>query len=462
MPRSSSKYVCSSCGFQSPKWYGKCPQCSEWNTLQEEFERDLSSSVKTTRAKPVLLSEVPEEDVTRYASGMPELDRVLGGGFVPGSVLLLAGEPGIGKSTLLLTVADRVSKGYGGVLYTSGEESQGQVRMRAARLGVKSEQLYFAGEQDVDAILDLCQELKPRLLIVDSIQTCEDPSEASLPGGPTQVRACATKLQQYAKTHGVTVVMVGHTVKTGGIAGPRLLEHLVDTVLYFEGDVNHLYRIVKAQKNRFGATNEVAVFQMEDRGIVEVPNPSGIFLSERAEGNVGSCVAATLEGNQPICLEVQALVTSSVYGAPRRVTSEINHQRAALILAVLAKKIAAGLDTRDAFVKIAGGISVDEPGIDLACAIAVMSSYHDIPVKPGLACFGEIGLSGEIRMVSRMEDRVKEAARNGFVELLVPMAFKKKYRGPVKTIGVSSVEEAVRNALDRPISQEAKPRAEKR
>ena len=452
MPRSSSKYVCSSCGFQSPKWYGKCPQCSEWNTLQEEFERDLSSTVRTVRARPVVLSDVPAEDVVRFGSGMTELDRVLGGGFVPGSVLLLGGEPGIGKSTLLLSVADRVSKGFGRVLYTSGEESQGQVKMRADRLGVKSQELFLVAEQDVDAVLTLCQDLKPRLLIVGSIQTCEDPSVASLPGGPTQVRTCATKLQQYAKAQGVTVVMVGHTVKAGGIAGPRLLEHLVDTVLYFEGDLNHFYRIVKAQKNRFGATNEVAVFQMEDRGIVEVSNPSGIFLSERAEGNVGSCVAATLKGNQAICLEVQALVAASVYGTPRRVTSEIDHQRASLILAVLAKKIAGGLDSRDAFVKIAGGISVDEPGIDLACAIATMSSYHDIPVKPGLACFGEIGLSGEIRMVSRMEDRVKEATRIGFSEVLVPMAFKKKYRGSAKTTGVSSVEEAVRNALDRPSS----------
>lgn len=450
MPRSSSKFVCGSCGFQSTKWYGKCPQCSEWNSLQEEFERDLSATVKTARAKPVVLSEVPVRDVTRFESGVAELDRVLGGGFVPGSVILMGGEPGIGKSTLLLSVADQVSRTHGRVLYTSGEESQGQVKIRADRLGVKSSELLFVAEQDVDAILGLCQEIRPCLLIVDSIQTCEDESVASLPGGPTQVRTCATKLQQYAKAEGVTVVMVGHTVKAGGIAGPRLLEHLVDTVLYFEGDVNHLYRIVRAQKNRFGATNEVAVFQMEDRGIVEVPNPSSIFLSERTEGNIGSCVAATLKGNQAICLEVQALVAASVYGSPRRVTSEIDHQRACLILAVLAKKMAGGLDSRDAFLKIAGGISVDEPGIDLACAIATMSSYHDIPVKPGLACFGEIGLSGEIRMVSRMDDRVKEAARIGFTEVLVPSAFVKKYRGSAKIIGASSVTEAVRDALDKP------------
>ncbi len=453
MPRSSksSKFVCTSCGFQSPKWLGKCPQCSEWNTMQEEFERDITAAIQGVRAKPVILSEVPLSDVTRFSSGMSEFDRVLGGGLVPGAVILLAGEPGIGKSTLLLSVAEHVSKQAERVFYTSGEESQGQVKLRADRMGVKSDRLFFASTQDVDQILELCRDLKARLLIVDSIQTCEDPSESSLPGGPTQVRTCATKLQQFAKTEGVTVIMVGHTVKAGGIAGPRLLEHLVDAVLYFEGDLNHFHRIVKAQKNRFGATNEVAVFQMEEKGMVQVPNPSSIFLSERSEGNVGSCVAATLKGNQPICVEVQALVAASVYGTPRRVTSEIDHQRASLILAVLAKKLAAGLDSRDAFVKIAGGIGVDEPGIDLSCAISTMSSYHDIPVKPALACFGEIGLSGEVRMVPRMEDRVKEAARIGFGEVMVPMGFRRKYRGSDKIIGVSSVEEAVRNALVKPL-----------
>ncbi len=450
MPRSSSRFACSACGFQTPRWYGRCPQCGEWNTLGEEFQREVSPAAKGVRAKFVVLSQVPKEDVYRFPSGMKELDRVLGGGFVPGSVVLLGGEPGIGKSTLLLSVADSVSKHYGRVLYTSGEESQGQVKMRADRLGVGSTELYFASEQDVDAVLALCDELKPRFLIVDSIQTCEDTAVTALPGGPTQVRSCATKLQQYAKAQGVCLVMVGHTVKAGGIAGPRLLEHLVDCVLYFEGDSNHLYRVVRAQKNRFGATNEVAVFQMEDRGIVEVSDPSGIFLSERSEGNVGSCVAVALKGNQAICLEVQALVATSVYGAPRRVTSEIDHQRASLILAVLAKKMASALDGRDAFVKVAGGIRVDEPGIDVACAIALMSSYYDKPVKSGLACFGEIGLSGEIRMVSRMEDRVKEALRTGFTKVLVPAGFLRKAKASPNIIGVSSVGDAVGNALISP------------
>jgi DNA repair protein RadA/Sms len=396
---------------------------------------------------PVVLSRVPREDVTRFSSGMKELDRVLGGGFVPGSVTLLAGEPGIGKSTLLLSVAEGVSKGRGKVLYTSGEESQGQVKMRADRLGVGSENLYFAGLQDVDAILEQSSELNPILLIVDSVQTCEDLSVDSLPGGPTQVRACAIKVQQYAKDRNLAVVMVGHTVKAGGIAGPRLLEHLVDTVLYFEGDQNHLYRIVKAQKNRFGPTNEVSVFQMEENGLQEVANPSELFLSERSSSNVGSCVGVCLKGNQAICLEVQALVATCVYGAPRRVTSEIEHGRVALILAVLSKRLASGLDNRDAFLKVAGGIRIDEPGIDLSAGIAVMSSFHEAPVKPGLACFGEIGLSGEIRMVARMEDRVKEALRVGFDQVLVPAGFLKRQKACSNMTGVSSVEEAVRNAL---------------
>jgi DNA repair protein RadA/Sms len=448
MPRASSRFVCSSCGYETPRWYGKCPQCGEWNTFTEEVERPLIKS-REGRAKssPVILSKVPVQDVTRFLSGMPEFDRVLGGGFVPGSVILLAGEPGIGKSTLLLTVSDTVAKSHGRVLYTSGEESQSQVRMRADRLGVLSENLYFSAEQDVDSILDMCSDIKPEVLVIDSIQTCQDESVTSLPGGPTQVRSCATKVQQYAKENNVTVVMVGHTVKAGGIAGPRLLEHLVDTVLYFEGDSNHLYRIVRAQKNRFGPTNEVAVFQMEDRGIVEIPNPSEIFLSERNEENVGSCVGVCLKGNQAMCLEVQALVAPCVYGAPRRVTSEIDHQRASLILAVLAKKLASQLENKDAYVKVAGGIRIDEPGIDLAAGIAIMSSFYELPVRPNLACFGEIGLSGEVRMVPRMDDRVREAQRVGFAEILVPKAYLKRHRGAANVKGVSTVKEAVQNAL---------------
>lgn len=448
MPRASSKFVCSSCGFQAPRWYGKCPGCGEWNTFTEEVERPSRATGEArAKAAPVVLAKVPAQDVSRFHSGMPEFDRVLGGGLVPGSVILLAGEPGIGKSTLLLTVSEAVANSHGRVLYTSGEESQNQVKLRAERLGVLSDDLYFSAEQSVDAILDMCGELKPRVLVIDSIQTCEDESVSSLPGGPTQVRACANRVQQYAKEHNVTVVMVGHTVKAGGIAGPRLLEHLVDTVLYFEGDSNHLYRIIRAQKNRFGPTNEVAVFQMEDSGIVEVPNPSEIFLSERNAENVGSCVGVCLKGNQAMCLEVQSLVAACVYGAPRRVTSEIDHQRASLILAVLGKKLASGLENKDAYVKVAGGIRIDEPGIDLATGIAVMSSFYDVPVRPNLACFGEIGLSGEIRMVSRMDERVKEAKRVGFGEILVPAGYKKRNRTASNVKGVSTVEEAVRNAL---------------
>lgn len=422
--------------------------------MVEEVERPAGPG-RTEKSKPpsaIALSRIPREDVTRFTSGMGELDRVLGGGLVPGSVILLAGEPGIGKSTLLLSVAESVSRA-GRVLYTSGEESQGQVRMRADRIGVASENLFFAAERDVDSVLDLAEEVKPRLLIVDSIQTCEDSTVSSLPGGPTQVRACAAKVQQYAKAENVAVVMVGHTVKAGGIAGPRLLEHLVDTVLYFEGDSDHLYRIVRAQKNRFGPTNEVSVFEMQEKGLAEIANPSELFLSERSAGNIGSCVGVCLKGNRAICLEVQALVATCVYGAPRRVTSEIDHGRAALILAVLSKKLANGLDNRDAFLKVAGGIRIDEPGIDLSCGIAVMSSHYEIPVKPGLACFGEIGLSGEIRMVSRMEERIKEASRVGFEQILVPAAFLRRYKASPNITGVSSVEEAVRNALVTPAAK---------
>jgi len=427
--------------------------------MVEEIERPslgAGGHAAPRPAEPVVLSKVPKEDVARFSSGMRELDRVLGGGLVPGSVTLLAGEPGVGKSTLLLSVAERISKSRGKVLYASGEESQGQVKMRADRLGVVSDDLYFSGLPDIDAILDQAGRISPVLLIVDSIQTCEDTSVGSLPGGPTQVRSCALRLQEFAKERNIAVVMVGHTVKAGGIAGPRLLEHLVDTVLYFEGDQNHLYRIVKAQKNRFGPTNEVAVFQMEEAGLQEVANPSELFLSERSASNVGSCVGVCLKGNQPICLEVQALVATCVYGAPRRVTSEIEHGKASLILAVLSKRLVPGLDNRDAYLKIAGGIRIDEPGVDLAAGLAVMSSFLEIPVKPKLACFGEIGLSGEIRMVARMEDRVKEALRVGFEQVMVPAPFVKRNRTLPNVLGVSTVDEAVRNALAEPQENSSK------
>lgn len=446
MPRTLSRFVCSSCGFQSPRWYGRCPKCGQWNSLVEEIER-TGAVPGALAAKPVILSQVEGRAIARFGSGMAEFDRALGGGIVPGSVILIGGEPGIGKSTLLLAVAENVASFSGSVLYTSGEESLNQVKMRAERLGVRSDRLYFAAEQNVDSIVEMSSSIKPKLLVVDSIQTCLDVSLDSLPGGPTQVRACATKLHEYAKANHVAAFLVGHTVKTGGIAGPRLLEHLVDTVLYFEGDSSHLYRIVRAQKNRFGPTNEVAVFQMATNGIVEVHNPSELFLSEVPSSSPGSCIAAALKGNQAICVEVQALVSPPVYGSPRRVTSEIDSQRASLILAVLSKWLAGGLDGRDAFLKIAGGIRITEPGIDLACGVALMSSYYDVPVRKGLACFGEIGLSGEIRMVARMEERIREAVRAGFTRILVPEPFFRRHPDMENITGVSSVEDAVRNAL---------------
>ncbi len=452
MPRALTKFVCASCGYQSPRWYGRCPQCGEWNSLAEESGQP--SVGKISRARPVVLAQVEGKAAARFSSGMSEFDRVLGGGIVPGSVTLIGGEPGIGKSTLLLSVADNVASGSQMVLYVSGEESQNQVKMRAERLNLRSTGLYFAAEQDVGNIIHMCEGVRPRLLIVDSIQTCQDASAESLAGSPTQVRACAAKLHEYAKVNQVAVFLVGHTVKTGGIAGPRLLEHLVDTVLYFEGDANHLYRIVRAQKNRFGPTNETAVFQMTTGGLREVKNPSELFLSEAQVQNAGCCAAVALKGNQPICVEVQALVSTPVYGSPRRVTSEIDSQRASLILAVLSKWLAAGLDARDAFLKIAGGIRVTEPGIDLACGLALMSSYHGAPVRKGLICFGEIGLSGEIRMVARMEERVGEAVRTGFKGILVPEPFLKRYPRGGNIIGVSTIEDAVRNALLADVSKE--------
>jgi DNA repair protein RadA/Sms len=396
----------------------------------------------------VVLSAVAPEEVNRFSSGLPELDRVLGGGFVPGSLLLLGGEPGIGKSTLLLSVADNVASSVGRSLYISGEESLGQVKLRADRLSIGSEQLYFASERDIDSILQMSRELEPGFLVVDSIQTCVDRSIDSLPGSPAQIRACAIKLQEYAKLENVTAILVGHTVKTGDIAGPRLLEHLVDTVLYFEGELSHLYRIIRARKNRFGATDEVAVFGMGDSGLREIRNPSEFFLSERLENRSGCCVAACVQGNRPVLVEVQSLVTPCQYGSPRRIAGETDGQKLLLIAAAMSKYLVQGLEKTDVFVKIAGGARINEPGIDLACGIAMVSSYYDVPVRHDVVCFGEIGLSGEVRMVPRMEDRVREALRLGFNRVLVPRGFagNRDYPG---IIGVSTVEEGVRNALVR-------------
>lgn len=452
MPPSASngRFVCSVCGYQSLRWYGRCPECGEWNTLEEQapVPRPKGSRRTGAPAQAVVLSSVQPQQVRRFSSGLTELDRTLGGGFVPGSVLLLAGEPGIGKSTLLLSVADNVASSVGRSLYISGEESLGQVKLRADRLNIKSQDLYFAAERDIDAIIQICLDLKPGFLVVDSIQTCEDRSIDSLPGSPAQIRACAIKLQEYAKAADLTVILVGHTVKTGDIAGPRLLEHLVDTVLYFEGDLGHLYRIIRARKNRFGATDEVAVFGMGDTGLREIQNPSEFFLSERLENRSGCCVAACVQGNKPILVEVQSLVTPSQYGASRRIVGEIDQQKLLLVAAVMSKYMVQGLDRSDIFVKVAGGVKISEPGIDLACGIAMVSSYYDIPVRHDLACFGEIGLSGEVRMVPRMEDRVKEALRLGFSRVLVPHGFAADKASPEIT-GVSTVEDGVRNALVR-------------
>ncbi len=449
MPPSSSKYICSACGYQSLRWYGRCPECGQWNTLDEHIvEKKPRARKRTTTARvtPVVLSSAAPETVERFSSGLAEFDRTLGGGFVPGSLLLLGGEPGIGKSTLLLSVADNVSCSFGRSLYISGEESLGQVKIRADRLNIESKELYFASERDIGQIFEICSEIEPKFLVIDSIQTCEDHSIESLPGSLAQIRACANRLQEYAKSENVTVILVGHTIKTGDLAGPRLLEHLVDTVLYFEGDSSHLYRIIRARKNRFGATNEVSVFRMTEKGLSEIKNPSEFFLSERIADRSGCCVSACVQGNKPVLVEVQALVTPCVYGTPRRVTGEIDYQKVLLTAAVISKHLVPGLDKMDVFVKIAGGAKVNEPGIDLACGIALVSSYYDIPVRHDVACFGEVGLSGEVRMVPRMEERVKEALRLGFKRVLVPQGFIDS-SSPSNAIGVSTVEEGVRNAL---------------
>src|SRR5512133_505681 len=426
-------FNCQQCGFQSPKWLGRCPDCGAWNSLAEETVT-LSAKGSTPRmtaslARPKRLHEVDASEEDRLHCGIGEFDRVLGGGVVPGSLILIGGDPGIGKSTLLLqAVGELASSGI--ALYVSAEESTKQIKMRADRLGVAGGQLYLLAETALEAILDRVRELKPAFLVIDSIQTIFTAALESAPGSVSQVRECAGRLMQVATVDGIPTFLVGHVTKDGAIAGPRVLEHLVDTVLYFEGNPGHPYRILRAVKNRFGSTNEIGVSEMKEAGLREVANPSELFLAERAEGATGSSVVASLEGSRPILVEVQALVSGSSFGTPRRTTMGIDHNRVSLLVAVLEKKVGLSLLAQDIFVNVAGGVKLDEPAADLAVMAALASSHMNRPIPPRAILFGEVGLAGEVRAVSRPELRVKEAARLGFTRCLLPQGKSEESRRP--------------------------------
>jgi DNA repair protein RadA/Sms len=419
--RTKAIFVCQQCGAQSLKWVGRCPDCGEWNSMVETVESREGSPPSSTlpRSKPQRLAEIPADGLQRIEISMAEFGRVLGGGLVRGSTVLVAGDPGIGKSTLLLQVAALLSGTLGIVMYVSGEESAPQIKLRADRLGIASEALYLLTETEMDSIVDHIHELSPQLVIVDSIQTVYTPELASAAGSISQVRECATRLIRLAKERGLPVLMVGHVTKEGSIAGPRVLEHMVDTVLYLEGERFHSYRLLRSVKNRFGSTNEVGVFEMSGQGMLEVANPSEAFLSERSDGT-GSAIAVTLEGTRPLLVEIQALTSTTSFGLPRRTANGIDFNRLLLLVAVLSKRLGLRLHDQDVFVNVVGGLRVREPAADLSVATAIASSFRDRPVAHDLAIMGEIGLSGELRSVSQIEKRLNEAARLGFRRCLLP------------------------------------------
>lgn len=444
-------FTCQECGCQSPKWLGKCPDCNSWNSMSEEavikpagHERSLGE-----RSRPVAICDVPPQTETRISCGIAEFDRVLGGGIVPGSLVLIGGDPGIGKSTLLLQAMDRLAATAGEVLYVSGEESASQTRLRGERLGAANKLLMVLAENSLEAIIDHAKTMKPKVMVVDSIQTVWTSALESAPGSVSQVRECAGRLMMLAKNSGITVFMVGHVTKDGSLAGPRVLEHIVDTVLYFEGDGSHPFRILRAVKNRFGSTNEIGVFEMKQEGLCEVPNPSELFLSERPLGAAGSVVTASLEGSRPLLVELQALVTRSSYGTPCRTTIGVDRNRLALLVAVLEKKVGLQLAGVDIFLNAAGGVRMNEPASDLAIIMAVASSHLDRVIPSQTIIFGEVGLAGEVRAISQPEQRIAEAEKLGFKTCILPAGnLKRLKKGGMQLTGVASVQEAMNIVME--------------
>ncbi|MFI5319052.1 MAG: DNA repair protein RadA [Myxococcota bacterium] len=452
MAKARSIFLCNECGTQQPRWLGRCPGCGAWDSFVEESSAPADAASApvslvapaeppTGRARP--LAEIDADAQPRLTTGIAELDRVLGGGLVPGSVVLLGGEPGIGKSTLCLQLAANVAAAHGSVLYVSGEESLEQVRLRASRLGAVPRALLAIAETRVEALGAPWQDARPKLVLVDSVQTLRSERVESAPGSVTQVRECAALLAATAKAQGAPLVLVGHVTKDGTLAGPRVLEHLVDVVLTFEGDRGHPYRILRATKNRFGATDELGVFTHEEKGLVAVENPSELFLAERQAGAPGSCVMPVVEGTRPLLLEVQALIAPAGYGTARRTCLGVDDGRVALLLAVLDRRSDVDLLSRDVFVNVVGGMRISEPAADLAVALAIASSRLDLPLPADVAACGEIGLGGEVRRVGRIEQRLREAARLGFRRVLVPAQLASASAGGAEAIGVADVAAAV-------------------
>ena len=449
MAKNQIVYVCSQCGNESPKWLGKCPACGSWNTYYEEkiIKEKGNAERKNVTSQIVKLSEVPKsEGKERVKTGYDELDRVLGGGLVPGSLILLGGEPGIGKSTLILQICDKVKFDSGLTLYISGEESGTQISLRAERLNIHNDNIMFLGEANIELIEEAIDDKKPAFIIIDSIQTMYSSDIPAAPGSVSQVREITAKIMKICKQKGITTVIIGHVTKDGTIAGPRVLEHMVDTVLYLEGERYFSYRMLRGVKNRFGSTNEVGLFEMREEGMVEVTNPSELLISERDGNPSGSVIVATLEGTRSMLIELQALVARTAFGLPRRTGQGVDYNRIVLIIAVLEKKLGVQLSDQDAYVNVVGGMKLDEPAADLGIALAVVSSFKNIPLPKDLVAIGEIGLTGEVRVVNSIEKRIKEAEKLGFKTCLIPQNSKKqlKYKGNMNIIGIANVNEAMR------------------
>ncbi|MDQ7253008.1 DNA repair protein RadA [Pediococcus pentosaceus] len=456
MAKVKTQFLCSECGYVSPKFLGRCPNCGRWNTLVEERisepknERKSRVSFEGKSSKPQLISEVKMHEEPRVKTGMEELNRVLGGGVVDGSLVLIGGDPGIGKSTLLLQLSGQLAATDRDVLYVSGEESASQIKMRAERLQVNSERFYLYPETDMSNIRAVIEELHPQYVIIDSVQTMQEPDIDSAVGSVSQIREITAELMQIAKTNNITIFIVGHVTKGGAIAGPKILEHMVDTVLYFEGDLHHTYRILRAVKNRFGSTNELGIFEMREEGLREVANPSEIFLEERLQDANGSAIVVSMEGTRPILVEIQALITPTIFGNAQRTASGLDRNRVSLIMAVLEKRANLTLQNQDAYLKAAGGVKLDEPAIDLAIAMSIVSSFKNQGTRPTDSFIGEIGLTGEIRRVNRIEQRVAEAQKLGFQRILIPKNNLKGWNPPkgIEVVGVTTITDAIRKAFN--------------
>ena len=448
MAKAKTVFVCNNCGYESSKWLGKCPGCNEWNSFYEEKITKISekNGTKQQSKPPMLLKEVEKSENTRISTGFMELDRVLGGGLVVGSLLLLGGEPGIGKSTLILQICQNV-KTEGKVLYVSGEESAEQIKLRADRLNVDKNNLYFLGETNIEQIEENILNMSPEIVIIDSIQTIYSEDITSAAGSVSQVREITARIMKMCKTNNITTIIIGHVTKDGNIAGPRVLEHMVDAVLYLEGERYFSYRILRGVKNRFGSTNEIGMFEMLNEGLKEIENPSSILISERDDNPAGSIIVASMEGTRPLLIELQALTTQTIFGMPRRTSIGIDYNRLTLLGAVLEKKAGAMLSNQDIYLNVVSGIKINEPAIDLGIVLCVYSSLKNIPIPKDVVVIGEVGLTGEVRNVNLIEKRIKEAEKLGFKKCIIPQSNKKLLKETFKLdiIGVKNIIEAMKN-----------------